>query len=140
MKLVILTVACGTLMSAQAHAQASVNAAPYPDLSREQARDRAHQLFEMFDVNHDGIITRKEAQPVGMRLLMERRATGRDTAPGIGGHTLTYLRHAFAQLQSVTELQFEQTFLAHFDEMDTNHDGILTDTERRQALVAQARK
>ena len=140
MKLVILTVACGTLMSAQVHAQASVNAAPYPDLSREQARDRAHQLFEMFDVNHDGIITRKEAQPVGMRLLMERRATGRDTAPGIGGHTLRYLRHAFAQLQSVTELQFEQALLAHFDGMDTNHDGILTDTERKQALVAQARK
>jgi hypothetical protein len=43
-------------------------------------------------------------------------------------------------MQSVTELQFEQAFLAHFDEMDTNHDGILTDTERRQALVAQAPK
>jgi hypothetical protein len=30
----------------------------------------------------------------------------------------------------VTEQQFEQAFLAHFDQMDANHDGILTAAER----------
>jgi hypothetical protein len=105
--------------------------APQPDLTREQARERADQLFQMFDLNHDGVVTRKEAQSLGRRLLMQRASTGRDVAPGIGGHTLKFLEHAFAGRQSVTELQFEDAMLAHFDQMDVNHDGILTAAERQ---------
>jgi hypothetical protein len=67
-------------------------------------------------------------------LLLLRASTGRDVAPGIGGHTLRFLKHRFAGLQAVTKQQFEDAFLAHFDEMDTNHDGILTVAERERAL------
>ena len=103
-----------------------------PDISREQARARAEQLFTLFDANHDGVITVAEAKTVGMRLLMRRAATGRDAAPGIGGQTLKYMEKAFSGMRWVTEQQFEDAFMAHFDQMDVNHDGVLTAAERLQ--------
>ena len=102
-------------------------------LSRGQARDRADQLFERFDLNHDGYVTRGEAQLLGSKLLLLRASTGRDFAPGIGGHTLRFLERRFAGVDAATRQQFEAAFLAHFDEMDVNHDGILTAAEREQA-------
>jgi len=118
------------IWSVQANGQADF--AGQPDISREQARSRAEHLFVQFDTNRDGIVTRKEAKTVGMHLLMQRAATGRDVAPGIGGQTLKYLEHAFTGMQWVTEEQFEDAFLAHFDQMDVNHDGILTAAERER--------
>ena len=100
------------------------------DLTRNQALERADQLFDRFDLNHDGVVTGKEEQSLGRRLLMQRAATGRDVAPGIGGHTLRFLEHTFAGMQSVTERQFEEAMLAHFDQMDVNRDGVLTAAER----------
>jgi Ca2+-binding EF-hand superfamily protein len=120
-------------LSTNASAQVSDSAGQQPDLTRHQALERAQQLFSTFDVNHDGVVTRKEAETVGRRLLLQRAATGRDVAPGIGGHTLRFLEHAFTGMQSVTEQQFEQAMLVHFDQMDTNHDGILTAAERTVA-------
>jgi hypothetical protein len=104
-----------------------------PDLTREQARERADQRFDQFDLNHDGIVTRQEVERLGPKLLFLRASTGRDFAPGIGGHTLRFLKHRFAGVQSATRPQFEAAFLAHFDQMDTSHDGILTAAERQQA-------
>ena len=102
-------------------------------LTRAQALERADQLFDRFDLNRDGTVTRDEAELVGSKLLLQRAATGRDEAPGIGGHTLRFLRQRFTGLQAVTKPQFEAAFLAHFDQMDANHDGILTAAERLQA-------
>jgi hypothetical protein len=112
-----------------------VTAQPPPpsDLTRQQVRDRADELFDRFDLNHDGHVTRSEARVLGRRLLLLRAATGRDVAPGIGGHTLRFLEHRFAGRQEVTKPQFEAAFLAHFDDMDVNHDGILTAAERQEA-------
>ena len=106
---------------------------PKQSLTRDQVRSRADQLFERFDLNHDGYVTRDEAQIEGGKLLLLRASTGRDEAPGIGGHTLRFLRHRFAGMDEVTKQQFEAAFLAHFDEIDTNHDGILTAAERLKA-------
>jgi hypothetical protein len=111
-----------------------------PDLTRKQAQQRADALFQTFDMNHDGIVTRDEARQIGQHLLLERASTGKDTAPGIGGHTLKFLEHAFADAQSVTRQQLEQAMLAHFDAMDLNHDGVVTATEREQARAARVQK
>ena len=104
-----------------------------PDITREQARERADELFNRFDLNHDGYVSRDEAEFLGRKLLLLRAATGRDGAPGIGGHTLRFLKRRFAGVDSATKEQFEAAFLAHFDDMDSNHDGVLTAAERMQA-------
>ena len=131
MKMLIAAAALGAAALAQPSAQQVV--AQQPDLTREQARDRADQLFDRFDLNRDGFVTRQEAQSLGRKLLLLRASTGRDVAPGIGGHTLRFLEHRFRGLEAVTKQQFEAAFLAHFDEMDTDRDGILTAAEREQA-------
>jgi len=116
-----------------APAQPSAPTTPVPDVTRAQAKQRADELFEQFDLNHDGLVTRQEAELLGSKLMLLRASTGRDEAPGIGGHTLRFLRHRFTGLQAVTKPQFEAAFLAHFDQMDVNHDGILTASERVEA-------
>ena len=75
---------------------ARTHGATPPDITREQARARAQQLFATFDVNGDGIVTRQEARTVGSRLLLQRAATGRDAAPGIGGRGPPSLFATFA--------------------------------------------
>jgi hypothetical protein len=133
MKTLIAACALGAAIIATQPAAQPVVPLQQPDLTREQARDRADQLFDRFDLNHDGFVTREEAQSLGRKLLLQRAATGRDVAPGIGGHTLRFLKRRFTGLQAVTKPQFEGAFLAHFDEMDVNRDGILTAAEREQA-------
>jgi len=118
---------------AQASAPVPTDATLPADLTRDQARDRADALFAAFDRNGDGVVTRDEAKSAGKKLMLERAATGRDSAPGIGGHTLRFLEKRFASAEAVTKAQFEAALLAHFDEMDTNHDGILTAVERQKA-------
>jgi hypothetical protein len=134
MKIAIaIAVLAGGLNAASLGAQPAVGTVHKPDVTRAQARERADQLFDQFDLNHDGYVTRQEAELLGSKLLLLRASTGRDGAPGIGGHTLRFLRHRFVGLKAVTKPQFEAAFLAHFDQMDVNHDGILTATERLQA-------
>lgn len=117
--------ACG------ARAQPLSSASPEPELTRQEALARADQLFARFDLNGDGVVTRDEAEQVGSRLMLIRAKTGVDSAQGLGGHTLRFLRAQFAGMDAVNKQQFEQAFLRHFDQMDTNHDGILTAAERQ---------
>ena len=104
-----------------------------PDLTRSEAIARADGLFDRFDLNHDGVVTRDEAERLGRKLMLQRAATGRDPAHGLGGHTLRFLKHRFAGVDAVTKQQFEDAMLEHFDQMDSNHDGILTAAERDAA-------
>jgi hypothetical protein len=115
-------------------AAASADLAP---ITRDEALQRADALFLQLDLNHDGIVTRDEAMQATSRLRAERQASGRDVAPGIGGHTGRFLARQFAAAQSITREQFEQAMLAHFDKMDLNHDGILSTEERQQAKAAR---
>jgi hypothetical protein len=134
MRQLTLAIACTALIaSTGAVAQGTDAAGQQPDLTREQARERADQLFDGFDLNHDGIVTRAEAERVGRKLMMHRAATGRDSAPGLGGHTLRFLKRRFADADQVTKADFEAAMLAHFDAMDSDHDGVLTAAEREQA-------
>ena len=110
------------------------------DITRQQAQQMADRLFQRFDLNHDGIVTRDEAKQVGVPLQAERAVSGKDVTPGLGGHTLRFLERTFAGAQSVTEQQFEQAMLAHFDQMDLNHDGVVTADERQQARGQRERR
>lgn len=104
-------------------------------ITRAEALRRADAIFLQLDLNHDGLVTRLEALEATSQLQAERQATGRDVAPGIGGHTARFLARTFADAESITRQQFEQAMLAHFDQMDLNHDGILSTEERQQAKM-----
>jgi len=141
MNKLILTAALGAVMfAAQAGAQPVPgvrHAGRIQDMTRQQAQQMADHLFDRFDLNRDGTVTRDEAGKLGNKLMAHHAATGADEAPGLGGHTLRFLEHAFAGADAVTRTQFEAAMLAHFDQMDTNHDGVVTAGEREQARDAR---
>ena len=116
--------------AAPAFAHSADGVPPQPDLTRNHALARADQLFDRFDLNHDDIVTREEAERLGHKLMLQRAATGRDPAHGLGGHTVRFLKQRFSGAEAVTRQQFEEAMLEHFDEMDANHNGILTAAER----------
>lgn len=139
MKKIIGAIALGAvIVTMPASAQAPDALSQQLDLTRQQALERADRLFARFDLNRDGFVTRLEAQQVGTKLLLQRAATGRDVAPGIGGHTLHFLERRFAGVNAVNREEFEGAILAHFDQMDRNHDGVLTPSEREEAHGQQA--
>jgi hypothetical protein len=88
------------------------------DMTRAQAQQRADMMFQRFDANHDGIITRDEAQ---------------QAAAQFGGRGQRMIDRIFGTAQSITLQQFEAQSLARFDAMDLNHDGTVTAAERQQA-------
>jgi hypothetical protein len=131
-KTLFLTGIVAAAFAGQALAQTS----PAPaaaDITRQQAMDRAGRLFDLLDVNHDGLLTRSEAERAGAQLRAQRAASGTDVAPGIGGHTARFLERRFAGARSIMREQFEQGMLAHFDRMDRDRDGVVTDDERQPA-------
>ena len=102
-------------------------------ITRQTALERADTLFELLDTNHDGVLTRGEAERSTLRLRLLAASLHRDIAHGIGGHTARFYRERFAESRTVGRAEFEQAMLDHFDRMDRNHDGILTADERAEA-------
>jgi Ca2+-binding EF-hand superfamily protein len=88
------------------------------DMTRAEAQQRADQMFQRFDTNHDGVITRDEAQ---------------QAAAQFGERGQRMVDRLFGTAQSITLQQFEAQSLARFDAMDLNHDGTVTAAERQQA-------
>jgi Ca2+-binding EF-hand superfamily protein len=88
------------------------------DMTRADAQQRADRMFQRFDANHDGVITRDEAQ---------------QAAAQFGGRGERMIDRIFGTANSITLQQFEAQSLARFDAMDLNHDGTVTAAERQQA-------
>jgi hypothetical protein len=91
------------------------------DQTRAQAQQQADAMFQRLDVNHDGVVTRQEAEQVASQF-------GRG-----GGRAEKMIDRAFGSAQSLTQQQFEAQALARFDRDDANHDGVVTVAERQQA-------
>lgn len=123
--------------AAQAGARSAASPVDLSPITRDQALKRTDSLFLQLDLNHDGVVTRAEALQATFQLKMEAKATGRDVAPGIGGHTARFLEHHFEGAESIDRRQFEQAILIHFDQMDLNHDGVLSTDEREQAKTGE---
>ena len=87
------------------------------DMTRAQAQQRADMIFQRFDTNHDGTITRQEAE---------------QAAAQFGERGQRMVNRIFRDTQSITLQQFEAQQLAQFDRDDLNHDGIVTVAERQQ--------
>lgn len=89
------------------------------DMTREQARQMADQMFQRFDLNHDGVVTRDEAQQALSQF-------------GVGKRGERMMERMFGNSQSLTLQQAEAQALTRFDRDDLNHDGVVTGTERQQ--------
>ena len=135
MKTLIATIALGAgLIPAAASAQAqsndiAVDGFAIQNLTRQQAQEIADGIFERLDVDHNGTVTRQEAEQVREQM-------------GMGGERAQkMIERTFGVSQSLTLKQFEDQQLARFDRQDLNHDGVVTAEERQQArALRQAAK
>jgi hypothetical protein len=100
------------------------------DQTRAEAQQRAEMMFQMLDANHDGTVTRAEADQAAAQFAAAR---GGDGAERGGGRIQRMIDQAFGTAQSVTLQQFDAQSLARFDASDLNHDGIVSVAERQQA-------
>jgi transketolase len=90
------------------------------DQTRAEAQQQADMMFQRFDLNHDGTVTRQEAEQAAQQF-------------GFGGERVEkMINRSFGAAQSLTLQQFEAQALARFDRDDLNHDGTVTAAERQQ--------
>jgi Ca2+-binding EF-hand superfamily protein len=122
MKILLVGIALGAaVVSTQALAQEAGGGMMQQDMTRAQAQQRADAMFQRIDLNHDGVVTRQEAEQAAAQF-------------GPRGEKL--VNRLFGDAQSITLQQAETQALARFDRDDLNHDGTLTAAERQQARSA----
>ena len=126
MNRIVFAVALGaTIVSTQAAAQMPGGGRMMEDMNRQQAQQMADDMFARFDLNHDGIVTRQEAEQARVQM-------GGDPDRH-GGRAEKTIARVFGDAQSLTLAQFEAQSLARFDRDDLNHDGVVTAAERQQS-------
>ena len=104
------------------------------DQTRQQAQQRADMMFQRLDANHDGTVTRQEAEQAAGQM-------GQGGEGGRGGRfAARMIDRVFAQGDRVTLAQFQAQALARFDRQDLNHDGTVTADERQQSRTARAQQ
>ena len=117
---ILITVALGAVIAstqAAAQDQQGGRGMMMRDMTRAQAQQMADGMFQRFDLNHDGVVTRQEAE---------------QAAAQFGGRAQRMIDRMFGSAQSLTLQQAEAAALARFDRDDLNHDGIVTAAERQQ--------
>ena len=130
MNKLFLAVAVGaTIASVQASAQPAPGQGGgwQQDMTRQQSQQMADTMFQQLDANHDGAVTRAEADQAAAQFTaahgdFERRPWRRPIS--------TPIEQVFGTAQSLTLAQFEAAALARFDAQDLNHDGIVSAAER----------
>ena len=125
MKALLVTVALGAaIVSTAALAQdepGGRGGRMMQDMTRQQVQQQADRMFQRIDLNHDGVVTRQEAE---------------QAAAQFGERGERMIDRLFGDAQSLTLQQAEQQALARFDRDDLNHDGVVTAAERQQARAA----
>lgn len=130
MRKLIVTIAFGaSLVAVPVLAQGFGGGFMQRDQTRQQAQQRADMLFQMLDANHDGVVTRSEAEQAASQFANR----GGDDGGRSAGRMQRMIEGAFGTSQSITLQQFEAQALARFDAQDLNHDGVVTAQERQQA-------
>ena len=121
MKTFLVTVALGAALASTAALAQKERGGWMQDVTRAQAQQMADGMFQRFDLNHDGTVTRQEADQAGAQY---------------GERAQRMIDRVFGTAQSLTLQQFEAQQLARFDRDDLNHDGTVTVAERQQARAA----
>jgi len=134
MKKLMATIALGvSVVAAPALAQGLGGGFMQRDETRQEAKQRADMLFQMLDSNHDGVVTRQEAEQAASQFA----SRGGDNGARSAGRMQHMIEGVFGTSQSITLQQFEAQALARFDAQDLNHDGVVTALERQQAREAR---
>ena len=113
-------------------AEAPTHGRMQADRTRQQAQQMADSMFQRFDANHDGLLTRDEAE----QALAQAAAARGDSGNG-GARAQRMLDRMLGGAVSVTLAQFESQALTRFDREDLNHDGVVTSAERRQGWASR---
>lgn len=129
-KLLVMAALGASVVSAPALAQAVEGGGGFMqrDFTRQQAQQMADMMFQRLDTNHDGVLTRAEAD----------QGAAQFSSPRGGGRIQRMIAQAFGNTQSITLQQFEAQALARFDAQDLNHDGTVTAAERQQVRDQRA--
>lgn len=130
MKMLVAIAIGAGVVSTPVFAQGANNGFMMRDQTRQEALQRADMLFQMLDANHDGTVTRAEAEAAAAQFAASRG--GENGSRGMG-RMQRMIDQLFGTSQSLTRQQFEAQALARFDALDLNHDGVVTATERQQA-------
>ncbi len=102
-----------------------------PPVQRIAVQQRAENMFERSDTNHDGILTLAEYHAALAAIVKAKGGT-----PTPKGWAMVDAQFAAVdQTHSgrVSRAQFVDAALAHFDGADLNHDGTVTPKEARMA-------
>jgi hypothetical protein len=128
-KLMVIIALGAGVVAAPVLAQGSGGGFVQRDLTRQQAQQRSDMMFQMLDANHDGVVTRAEAEQAASQFASR---SGDNEGRG-AGRMQRMIDEAFGASPSITLQQFEAHSLARFDAQDLNHDGVVTAAERQQA-------
>ena len=127
MKKLLATIILGSVIATTPALAQDRNWAPH-DQNRQDALQRADRMFDMLDTNHDGVLTKAEAQQAVAQFAAARGGEG-----GGGGRMGRMVDMMFGASPSVTRQQMETQALARFDAMDLNHDGVANVAEQQKA-------
>src|SRR5437870_10431775 len=121
MKTLLVAAALGATMIPTAALAQGQGGWAQRDMTRQETQQMVDVMFQRFDLNHDGTVTRQEAEQARAQMAF-------------GGERVEkMIDRAFGDAQSRTLQQFEAQALARFDRDDLNHDGTVTVAEREQA-------
>ena len=106
MNKLFLAVAVGaTIVSVRpAHNPARQGGGWQKDMSRQQSQQMADTMFQQLDANHDGVVTRAEADQAAAQFTA---AHGDSNGGHGGGRIQRRIEQVFGTAQSVTLAQFE---------------------------------
>lgn len=100
------------------------------NVTRQQAAERADQMFRRADANRDGQVTRTEAQRVHQQMSGNQQQNG-------GGHASRrahgFFETMFGNRRAVNQAEFRRQHLTLFARMDRNRDGVVAPEEHRQS-------
>jgi hypothetical protein len=133
-KILVTLALAATAFATQAGAQpaSGEQRGPRPDMTRQQASQFADAVFQRLDLNHDGVLTRAEADQAAAQFGGGEGGNG-------GGRAQHMVARLFGDAQSVTKAQATAAALARFDAEDINHDGVVSEAERQQARANRSK-
>lgn len=118
----IILVACAFTIAAAASPAVAQQAAAAGGLTRDQVIAVAASTFDQLDLNHDGVVTRAEAEQARAALAKGPDSNGSKKAE-------EFLDVVFAGGPQVDQEAFVAAAVARFDANDPNHDGVITFAE-----------